>query len=84
MSVGGKTNRLRAISELPSVSEVYSQLNKSGKAIYLDHTIRISSVKDVEVGYVVEGKEIKYCEFRNMGLVLILIYLQRMLLKEER
>jgi hypothetical protein len=77
----GKMNRLRAVSDLPSVLEVHSQLSKSGKTIYLDHTIRISDEKDTEQSYIIEGKEIEYCEFRRVGLALVLIYLQRMLLQ---
>jgi hypothetical protein len=76
----GKTSRLK-VSALPSVSEVHSQLNKSGKAIYLDHTIRVSSDENTGESYIIEGKEITYCEFRKTGLALVLIYLQRMLIE---
>lgn len=65
-------------SSLPSVMSIHSQMNKNGKAIYLNHTIRVGEVDN----YIIEGSELKYCEFKNVGLALVLIYLQRMLLVE--
>jgi hypothetical protein len=80
-----KFNRVKAISELPSLFEVHSQLNKLGSTTYLKHRIRIINAtgEDAEYRYIVEGEEIKYCEFREMGLALVLVYLQRMLLQES-
>jgi hypothetical protein len=37
--------------------------------------------EEEEDTYIIEGKEIRYCEFRRTGLSLVLVYLQRMLLQ---
>ena len=77
-----KFDRLTAIAELPSVLEVSSQIRKRGQAEYINHTIKMVDGKESGPNYVVEGPDITYCEFREMGLGLILLYLQRMLLHE--